>query len=213
MTTPPLITVSRQYGSGGSEIARLVAGALGWTVIDNEFISQVAERAGLPPDEVAAREERAPSLTERLVRALASASPEVFVPSATVDTAPDEEVLVRQTEAVIAKAAAEGRAVLVGRGATAFLATAQPADALHVMVVAPRDARIRVTMERLRLDEKAAAAEMDATDADRDRYMEKWYRRKRQDPSNYHLILNTDWLGYDGAADLVVAAVRARGWS
>ena len=47
---------------------------------------------------------------------------------------------------------------------------------------------------------------MDATDADRDRYMEKWYRRRRQDPSNYHLVLNTDWLGYDGAADLGVVA-------
>jgi cytidylate kinase len=80
------------------------------------------------------------------------------------------------------------------------------------MVVAPREARIRVTMERLRLDEKAAAAEMDATDADRDRYMEKWYKRRRQDPSNYHLVLNTDWLGYDGAAHLVVAVARARGW-
>jgi cytidylate kinase len=208
-----VVTITRLYGAGGSRVAALVAGALGWTVVDNEFISQVAERAGLPPDEVAAREERAPSLAERLVRALASASPEVFVPSATVGAAPDEEALVRQTEAVIAKAAGEGRAVLVGRGATAFLATARPADALHAMVVAPREARIRVTMERLGLDEKAAAAEMDATDADRDRYMDKWYKRKRQDPSNYHLTLNTDWLGYDGAADLVVAAVRARGWS
>jgi cytidylate kinase len=208
-----VITITRLYGAGGSRVAALVAGSLGWTVIDNEFISQVAERAGLPPDEVAAREERAPSLVERLVRALASASPEVFVPAAAAErSAPDEEALVRQTEAVIAKAAGEGRAVLVGRGATAFLATARPADALHVMVVAPREARIRVTMERLRLDEKAAAAEMDATDADRDRYMEKWYKRRRQDPSNYHLVLNTDWLGYDGAAHLVVAVARARGW-
>jgi cytidylate kinase len=90
-----VVTITRLYGAGGSRVAALVAGTLGWTVIDNEFISQVAERVGLPPDEVAAREERAPSLTERLVRALASASPEVFVPSATVGAAPDEEALVR----------------------------------------------------------------------------------------------------------------------
>ena len=207
-----VVTITRQYGAGGSRVAGLVAGALGWTVIDNEFISQVAERAGLTADEVAAREERAPSLGQRLVRALATASPEVFVPAAAEGGSPDEEALVRQAEHVIAEAAAHGRAVLVGRGAQAYLATARPAEALHAWVVAPRAVRIRVTMERLALGEKAAALEMDTTDADRDRYVEKWYGRRRQDPANYHLVLNTDWLGHEGAADLIVAAARARGW-
>ncbi len=208
-----VVTITRQFGAGGSRVAGLVAGALGWTVIDNEFVEHVAARAGLPSEEVAAREERSPSLALRIVRALAVSSPEVFVPSATVRVAPEEEVLVRQAEHVIAEAAAHGRAVLVGRGAQAYLATARPADALHVWVVAPRERRIRVTMERLELDAKAAETEMDATDADRDRYVAKWYGRKRQDPTNYHLVLNTDWLGYEGAADLVVATARARGWS
>ena len=45
---PPLITITRQYASGGSDIAQLVARALGWTVIDNEFVDEVARRAGLP---------------------------------------------------------------------------------------------------------------------------------------------------------------------
>ena len=49
-----VITVSRQYGAGGSLVARLVAERLGWTVIDNEFVGEVAKRAGLPPDEIAA---------------------------------------------------------------------------------------------------------------------------------------------------------------
>ncbi|MGH7671511.1 MAG: AAA family ATPase, partial [Gemmatimonadales bacterium] len=66
MTAPPLITVTRQYGSGGSDIARLVAKALGWTLLDTEFVDQVARLAGLPPEEVAQREERAPGLLERL---------------------------------------------------------------------------------------------------------------------------------------------------
>src|SRR5256885_5688524 len=62
----PVITVTRQYASGGSDVAHRVAVALGWTVIDNEFVDQVAERAGLPAAEVAQREERAPGLLERL---------------------------------------------------------------------------------------------------------------------------------------------------
>src|SRR2546423_15610596 len=66
----PVITVTRQYASGGSDVAHRVAVALGWTVIDNEFVDQVAERAGLPAAEVAQREERAPGLLERLGRPL-----------------------------------------------------------------------------------------------------------------------------------------------
>src|SRR2546430_392775 len=61
----PVITVTRQYASGGSDVAHRVAVALGWTGIDNEFVDQVAERAGLPAAEGAQREERAPGLLER----------------------------------------------------------------------------------------------------------------------------------------------------
>jgi hypothetical protein len=78
----PVITVTRQYASGGAALAREVAEALGWTVIDNQFVDEVARRAGLPPAEVAGREERAPGLLERLARTLAVASPEMFITSA-----------------------------------------------------------------------------------------------------------------------------------
>ena len=76
------VTVSRQYGAGGSEVARRVAEQLGWTVVDNEFVGAVATRAGVPVEEVAAHEERVPSLMARLARALAVSSPETFVPLA-----------------------------------------------------------------------------------------------------------------------------------
>jgi hypothetical protein len=60
-----VITISRQYGAGGSEVARLIAARLGWSVVDNEIIDRVAERAGLSPVDVARQEERAPSFIER----------------------------------------------------------------------------------------------------------------------------------------------------
>jgi cytidylate kinase len=209
-----VVTITRQYGAGGSRVAQLVAQALGWTVVDNEFVVEVARRAGLPAEEVAARQERVPSLMERLVRTLASASPETYVPPAANEAAePAEERIVRLNERVIAEAAVHGRAVLVGHGAQFVLARANPEDALHAYVVAPREARARTIMERLSLDEAAASRSLEATDADRDRYVDRWYGRRRQDPANYHLVLNTAWLGYDGAADLIVAAVRRRGWT
>mgnify|MGYP001229775730 CR=1 FL=1 len=67
---PMLITISRQYGAGGSEVARLVAASLGWAVLDNEIVERVAQRAGLAPDIVAREDEAAPTFVERLARAL-----------------------------------------------------------------------------------------------------------------------------------------------
>src|SRR2546428_13515612 len=117
---PPVITIPRQYASGGSDIARLVAVGLDWTVIDNEFVDQVAQRAGLSAAEVAQREERAPGLLERLARTLAVASPEMFISSAAVPRVEQDEVaIVQLTERVIAEAAAHGRVVLLGPGAAA----------------------------------------------------------------------------------------------
>ena len=209
-----VVTITRQYGAGGSRVAQLVAERLGWTVIDNEFVSEVARLAGLPPEAVAAREERAPSLLERLGRALAVSAPELFVPAATPEAGPDEEALIRVTQRVIAEAAAHGRVVLVGHGAHAYLGGPRDApDSLHVYVVAPRDVRARTIAERESLTPHDAARQVDAVDRERERYLEHYYQRRRDDASTYHLVVNTAWLGYDGAADLIAEAARRRGLS
>jgi CMP/dCMP kinase len=209
---PPVITVTRQYASGGSDVARLVAAQLEWDVIDNEFVDAVARRAGLPADEVAQREERAPGLLERLARTLAAASPELFVASATVPTVEqDEATIVQVTERVIAEAAAHGRIVLVGRGAQVVLA--QRPDALHVYVVAPKPWRTRLAVERLGVNEAEVDRLVDETDRQRDQYVKTYYGRQRQDISNYDLIVNTARVGIDGAAALVVAEAHRRKWS
>jgi cytidylate kinase len=209
----PVVTITRQFGSGGSSVAQKVAQALGWTVIDNEFVEAVAQKAGLPVETVAAHDEKAPSVMQRLVRALAAAAPEEFVPGGAGPEEPTEEAIVRVTGRVIAEAAQGGRVVLVGRGAQAVLAQARPEEALHAYIVAPLEQRIGAVMQRLKLDAKLAQQMIDKTDADRDRYVEKWHGRKRQEPTNYHLVLNTGFLGYDAAAEQIVVAVTRRGWS
>ena len=208
---PPVITITRQYASGGSEVARLVAAQLQWEVIDNEFVDQVARRAGVPPDEVAQRDERAPGLLERLARTLADASPELFVaPGGVPPVAQDEAAIVQLTERVIAEAAAHGRIVLVGRGAQAVLA--QRPDALHVYVVASKPWRVRLATERLGVKPTEADKVVDETDRQRDQYVKTYYRRHRQDFTNYDLVVNTERLGVEGAAGLVVSEARRRGW-
>ncbi|MGH7645738.1 MAG: AAA family ATPase [Gemmatimonadales bacterium] len=208
----PVITITRQYASGGSEIAQLVGRALQWTVIDNEFVDEVARRAGLPPDEVAQREERAPGLLERLARTLAVASPEMFITTAGVPRVEeDEATIVRVTERVIREAAHEGRVVLVGRGAQALLA--QREDALHVYVVASKPWRGRLAIERLGVNPAEVDRVVDETDHQRDRYVKTAYGRARQDPIHYDMVLNAERLGIEGAAALVIADARRRGWS
>ena len=207
----PVITITRQYASGGSEVARLVAGALGWTVIDNEFVDQVAERAGLPAAEVAQLEERAPGLLERLARTLAVASPEMFLASAAAPPVErDEATIVQVTERVIAEAAAHGRIVLVGRGAQAVLA--RRPDALHVYVVASKPWRMRLAVERLGADPASVEQVVDETDRQRDQYVKTYYKRQRHDFVNYDLVVNSERLGLDGAAAVVAAEAKRRGW-
>ncbi len=210
--TPPLITVTRQYASGGSEIARLAAEQLGWTVIDNEFVDEVARRAGLPPEQVAAHEERAPGLLERLARTLAVASPEMFVTTAGVPRADyDEAAILRVTERIIAEAATEGRVVLVGRGAQALLA--RRPEALHVYVVASRTWRLKLAVERLGVSPESVERVLDETDRQRDRYVREHYGRTRGDPTCYDLVLNAERLTFTGAAGAIVGEVRRRGWT
>ncbi len=208
----PVITLTRQYASGGSDIAQLVAQRLGWEVIDNEFVDEVARRAGLPATEVAQKEERAPGLLERLARTLTVASPEMFMTTATVpQVEADEAAIVKLTERVIAEAAAHGRMVLVGRGAQALLA--QRPDALHVYVVASKPWRVKLAIERLGVDPANADKVVDETDRQRDQYVKSYYGRARQDVVNYDLVVNAARLGIEGAAALIVAEARRRGWS
>jgi CMP/dCMP kinase len=126
-----LITISRQYGAGGSEVARGVAMALGWRLVDNELVEEVAARAGVPTEQVMECEERASSFVERLARTLAASTPELFPPPLPGGTVPklSEADLVRLTESVVAEVAARGRVVLVGRAAPAVLE--QERDSIH----------------------------------------------------------------------------------
>lgn len=205
-----VITISRQYASGGSDVARLVAERLGWALVDNEFVSRVAERAGLPPSEVREREERVPGLVERLARALAISSPEVFVATGESPATPfaEEEALVRVTEAVINQAVQQGNAVMVGRGAQAYLA--QREDTLHVYLVAPRDVRVQAAMERLGLERGEAEETVDRMDEGRRRYVKTYYRRGWDDPANYHLVFNSGAFSYEQIADLIREAAGVR---
>jgi cytidylate kinase len=206
-----IITISRQFGAGGAEVARRVADRLQWRVADNEFVDRVAARAGLTPDEVALREERVPGFMERLAWALASASAELAVPTGATMDGFSEPLMVRVTESVVAEIAREGRVVLVGRGAAAVLGERE--RALHVQVVAPVAIRAERIAGRLDVTLEEARRQIHETDGRRARYHRENYGRDWADPVHYHVVINTGYLGLDGTADLIVREAGRRGWA
>jgi cytidylate kinase len=98
--------------------------------------------------------------------------------------------------------------VLVGRGAQACLANRD--DAVHILCVAPRDACIARVVERERVTPAEAARLVDETNRERQAYVRRNWKREWLDASNYHLCINTAWLGIAGAVDLAEQVVRAR---
>lgn len=203
-----IITISRMFGSGGSEVAARVAAALGWHLLDNDFVDAVAERLGITPAEVEEREERVPTLVERLAASLALSAPEILPGPATATLPPSEERLIEVTARIIDEAVAKGNAVLVGRGAQSVLATRT--DVIHAFCYAPRPALIARAARRLGISEKEAAHVVDERNRQREQYVRKYWKRSWSAVENYHLCLNTEWLGVDGAAEVVVRLARER---
>jgi cytidylate kinase len=203
----PILTVSRLYGSGGSEVAARTAKLLGWSLLDNSVVDAVAARMGVSVAQVRDREERVPSLVERLTSAMAMGTQEWMSPIAAAKQ-PTDEQLIEVTRHIIDEAIARGPVVVVGRGAQEMLAERE--DALHVFCYAPRKALIARTMEREGLSAEEAARLVDNTNKERDQWVRLHWERDWRAHENYDLSVNTDRLGIEQAANLIVAAARMR---
>jgi cytidylate kinase len=197
------------FGSGGSDVAARVARQLGWSLLDNAVVDEVADRLGVSRSEVQSLEERVPSLAERIASSLALSAPELAVP---VDDAPmmqtAETRIVGVTGRVMEEAVQGGNAVLVGRGAQALLA--ERSDALHVFCYAPRDFLIAYAIAHRGVPRAQAGQEVDRMNKQREQYVKRHWGRDWRSFSNYHLCVDTGRLGIDNAADLVVSAARRR---
>ena len=202
----PVITISRMFGSNGSEVAERVANALGWSLFDNAMIDAIVERSGLTRAEVSAQDERVPSMVERLASALSLGSPEIMppVPAGPMET--PEERIVAVTRRVIEEAVQTGPAVFVGRGAQCLLA--ERSDALHVFCYAPRSALRRYVMETFHVDAAEADRRVAEQNKQREHYVKRHWNRSWLAHENYHLCVNTGWLGVEGAAVQVIEAAK-----
>jgi len=204
----PIVTISRQYGSGGSEVAAHVAGALGWSLLDNAIVDAVAEQLGTSRATVVAREERVPSLVERLASAMTLGTPEFVPVMESAGAEPLEDRIVEVTRRVVQSAAAAGPLVVVGRGAQSMLAERR--DALHVFCYAPRAALVERVARREGITPAEAERKVDDTNRQREQYVRRHWNRSWAGHEHYHLGVNTAWLGIGGAAELVTRLAREK---
>lgn len=204
------ITISRQFAAGGSVVAERVARGLGWTVVDDAFLETVAQRTGMTKEEIVGLEERVPSFMERFAQSSAASTPEYQFANPNWLDDPDVVRLAKVSREVVEELGRHDRVVLVGRAAAAVLARER--NAIHARLVAPVSYRVRQAIERLGYPEKQAAAHLAEIDENRARYHLEFYDRDWDDPVNYHLVLNTEALGPDGAAEIIVGRARYLGW-
>lgn len=197
-----IITVSRMFGSGGAEVARLVSQTLGWTLLDNAFIERIAAGLHATPAEVEAIDEKGPTLAERLADALAYGAQEVLSTPMRTPFPPGEERLLEVTRRVIDDAVARGPIVVVGRGAQVRLEGRE--DTLHVLCTAPRDALVARVATRESLGVAEAARRVDEENRRRAQFVRRHWNRDWLDASHYHLCVNTAWLGMAETAALIV---------
>ncbi len=204
----PVVTISRQYGSGGSEVAERVARALGWSLYDNAVVDAVAARLGITSEEVEAREERVPSLAERIASAMALGVPEVMPVVGDLMSQPTEERIIEVTRRVMEEAVNAGPAVIVGRGAQSMLAARE--DTLHVYCYAPTRALVASAAKKFGISTEEAARRVADVNKQREQYVKKHWGRDWRDFTNYDICINTSRTGREGAAQLVLCALRQR---
>ena len=211
----PVVTVGRQYGAGGETVGQMVARELGADYVDREIVREVATRLEMPEAEVEAQSEAPGSLVSRILSSLGAASIEWGAPpDAAAWTPPYQDpsldprrAMLEITQEVIREAARGGNAVIIGHGA-AYLLRGEPRT-LHVFLRAAEDFRVEVVKELAGVDEATARKRIKQVDANRAAYIKQLYGHDWNHPAHYDLVVDTGRLGFPGAAEAILAAVRA----
>lgn len=195
-----LITVEREYGSQGAAYAHHLADRLGWRLIDNAIIDEVAQRAGVDPDIVKRCDEHIDPWFHRFGKAIWAGSlerlpgdPDVF----------DSERMVEFIRRYLEEETAKGDCVVVGRGAAAILSRAP--GAFHVFVYGSMARRIRFVQQVFPDHADDAEREIIATDRRRAEYIRRYHQREWDDRRLYHLMMNS-CMGMDAMVEATLAA-------
>jgi cytidylate kinase len=184
-----VITISRQYGAGASELAKMLAGRLGFKVMDDELLQMAADRSGMDLEKIERVYEQRPSFQDLRVYKERS------------------EKYITAVNEVLDQLAREGKVIIVGRGANLALLTHR--NVFNLRLVADFPVRVQRVMKREGLAEADARRKISESDYAREAYYRYLYNIMPDDPLVYDMILNTSRLTMEEAAAMVIAAFEA----
>lgn len=196
-----IITIGRQFGSGGREIGEKLAQKLGYSFYDKNLIVLAAEKGGKSHDAFSEADEKAANPW------LYAAMSQTGQANLGISVSTNDTLFALQTQ-VIKDIAKIENAVIVGRCADYILRN-EDIELLSVYIYAPQDARIKRVSERMNVTEQQAIQIMKKTDKQRKCYYDFYTDRKWAAHENYHLTLNSEKFGIDGAVDIIAGAVKA----
>jgi cytidylate kinase len=186
------LTVSREAGAGGSEIAAIVGKRLGWKVLDKNILDHVAERFHLDRSMLKLVDE---THSNWVYDVLGTWMDSTVIP---------HETYVSQLTRIIQAVARQSNIIFVGRGDRFLLPREK---VLAVRLVAPEVFRVKRLMRVFNLSEADARRYMHETDKGRREFVQRFFHHDITDPHLYDLVINTEGLGIEGAAEEIVAAM------
>ena len=194
IATMRAVTISREYGSGGGEIAARLARRLDWQLVDHQIVAEAAHNLGVHEAVVAAHDEKAGGILSRVFQC------PYPIP------AEEAQAYYEALRRVVLEAANTGHAVIVGRGGQVLLADQR--DVLHVRVVAPLEQRVAYAVAREGLDTGAARKRVQEKDQARIRYTQTQFHCRPDDAHLYDLVFNTAILDLDHIVDEICLALE-----
>jgi cytidylate kinase len=202
-----VITIGRQFGSGGRDVGEKIAKALGIPFYDKELVELAAQKSDLSKEALKEVDERA---TSSFLYSLAGGNFSMRGINAPLyyEMPINDKLFIAQAE-VIKTIAKEGSCVIVGRCADYVLEN-EDVDLLNVFIYASVDFRAKRVMDALGLTQAKARDRVIKTDKQRRTYYDYYTSMDWGVMSNYDLCVNTEKIGIDDAAELVIRYAREK---
>jgi cytidylate kinase len=198
-----VITIEREYGSGGGVIAEKVAARLGWKLWDQLLTKEIARRMDCDCTAVGEHEEHKDPVYYRLLRAFMRGSFEGSLNAPRLKTV-DTDCVRDVTKKLVPEIAKEGNCVIVGRGSAYYLCS-RP-DVFHVFVYAPFYERVR-RLQTSGKSEQEAEELAETVDRDRADFIKRYFNVDWPARHCFHLMVNSN-VGDDVATDIILDAVE-----
>jgi cytidylate kinase len=195
-----VITIDREYGSGGADIAKALAERLAWKLWDQGLTNEIARYMECDCRVVEEHEEKRDPLYYRLLKSFMRGSYEGSLNAPRLKLA-DTECIREVTESVVKRAAENGDCVIVGRGSAYYLQSRR--DAFHVFIYAPLKDKVR----RLRNSGKSegdAAHLAETVDQERAAFIRQYFGVEWPDRNKFHLMINSS-MGVNTAVDTILS--------